>query len=162
MFSIQSKLLLFACWVVNSHRHLKDNRFKFDVNQLSADDTLLDAQFWIYRDENLNTAARNETYVVSVHKEPGQKEKLTLLSSKQLTDHHWGWLAFNVTWALEEWAHSSHQQVQRPQHEGHQGNHGLAIRVSQLGSGELVSGVKKRHVSARARTGDLSRVRRAW
>lgn len=165
--NLNSLILSLVCWVViNSHRHLKDNRFKFDVTKLSTDDMLLDGQLWLYRDENLNIAARNETYTVtvySIHKEPGQKKKLTLLSSKQLTDDHWAWLSFNVTSALEEWTHKSHQ---RSQHEGHQWNHGLLIKVSSLATGECLvrprGAKKKTHVSARARTGDLSRVRRAW
>ena len=100
---------------------------KFDLSQLSNEDELIDGELWMHRDMDLCQLPRNWTYIATifqVHKQPGQRKKLTKITSRQLTNIDWGWLVFNVTIALESWK------------KGQADNHGLLIKVTSVGLGK--------------------------
>lgn len=113
--------LLSFTTVVNSHKHHKDSRLKFDVSEIRIEDKLIDGELWIYRNNEMSHLPTNWTYdvtVYQVHKVRGERKKITKVTSKQLTDDDWGWIVFNVTSALEDWT------------KGHTENHGFFVKVT--------------------------------
>lgn len=118
---------------------------------MSSEDELIDGELWIYRDIDSSQLPTNWTYIVTifqVHKVPGERKKLTKVTSKQLTSDNWGWTVFNVTSALDNWT------------KGQADNHGFLVKVTSVGLGKTVGGKDtKTHRTvdtscARAKKGD--------
>lgn len=97
------------------------------MSEILIEDTLIDGELWMYRNIEMTQLPSNWTYIVTiyqVHKVPGERKKITKVTSKQLTTDDWGWIVFNVTSALEDWT------------KGHTENHGFFLKVTSLGLGK--------------------------
>lgn len=59
----------------HGHRHERDKKFLFNVNQVSLEDEVMDSELRLYRDLTFDIYPANWTYTLSIYQVMRSREK---------------------------------------------------------------------------------------